>query len=461
MQAYKLVLPGSRDDTVHELRSHEGFDWAYVLHGTLRLVLGDQDLCLRPGEAVESDNCGPAPAAVDTALAGGTPPSRGRTTLRAVPRLAPHVATVPGSGIRRVTELAWATPGAIVLSVGEPDLPTPAHVLRAAMDALARDDTRYSANAGITPLREALGARLAQRFGLDVPTRRVWVTAGGSQALHLALSLTVAAGDEVLVPDPGYPPFVMATHLVQGRPVPYALRAADGFLPDPDRIERLVTDRTRVLVLNTPSNPLGTVLPEALTAELVDLARRHDLWVLADECYEAFTFDRPHVPAARFDEERVLTLHTFSKTWAMTGLRVGALVVPDAVLPVMASVQEAIVSCVNTPAQHGAVAALLGPQDDVEAAARTYRAHRDLAAGVLDAHGVPYLHADGGIYLWADVSDRTGGDVDAWARRLVAEHGVAVAPGSAFGAEGEGWVRISLTATADDLRTGLSRLPGA
>ena len=377
-----------------------------------------------------------------------------------MPQIAPHARAVPASGIRRITELAWSLPGAVVLSVGEPDLPTAPHVLDAAREALARDDTRYTPNGGIAPLRDAVAAWLDPEHALPVRRDNVWITAGGAQALHLALSLTVGAGDGVLVPDPGYPPFSMATQLLQAEAQPYPLRAEDGFLPDPAAVEAAVTDRTRVLLLNSPSNPLGTSLPEELVAELVALARRHDLWVLSDECYAAFTYDVPHVPAARFDTDgRVLTLHTFSKTHAMTGFRVGVLVVPDLMAPLMPTLQESIVSCVNTPAQYAALAALTGPQDAVDDARRTYREHRDLATAILDERGIPWLPATGGIYLWADLSHATGGDVAAWAEELARTAGVAVAPGSAFGARGEGWVRISLTASADDLRTGLSRLP--
>jgi aspartate aminotransferase len=377
-----------------------------------------------------------------------------------VPQIAAHARTVPASGIRRITELAWSLPGAVVLSVGEPDLPTAPHVLEAAREALARDDTRYTPNGGIPELRDALAAWLDPLHGPAVRRDNVWVTAGGAQALHLALSLTVGAGDGVLVPDPGYPPFTMAAHLLQAQAQPYALRAEDGFLPDPATVEAAITDRTRVLLLNSPSNPLGTCLPEALLADLLDIARRHDLWVLSDECYAAFTDGAPHVPAAALDTDgRVMTLHTFSKTYAMTGLRVGALVVPDVLAPLIPRVQESIVSCVNTPAQHAALAAITGPQDVVDDARRTYREHRAIAQEVLDAKGIGWLPAAGGIYLWADVAHLTGGDVAAWAEDLARTQGVAVAPGSAFGPAGEGWVRISLTATAEDLRTGLGRLP--
>jgi len=377
-----------------------------------------------------------------------------------VPEIAAHARTVPASGIRRITELAWSLPGTVVLSVGEPDLPTAPHVLAAARDALDRDDTRYTPNGGIAPLRDAAAAWLDPEHALPVRRDNVWVTAGGAQALHLALSVTAGAGDGVLVPDPGYPPFTMAAHLLQAHAQPYVLRPERGFLPDPADVAAAVTDRTRVLVLNSPSNPLGTTLPADLVAELVDVARRHDLWVLSDECYAAFAYDAPHVPAARFDTDgRVLTLHTFSKTHAMTGFRVGLLVVPDALAPLLPTVQEAVVSCVNSPAQYAALAALTGPQDAVAHARRTYREHRDLATAVLDARGIPWLPASGGLYVWADVSHATGGDVAAWAEDLVRTRGVAVAPGSAFGPAGEGWVRISLTASADDLRAGLARLP--
>lgn len=376
-----------------------------------------------------------------------------------VPQLAPHVATVPASGIRRVTELAWGIPDAIILSVGEPDLATAEHILAAAQQALARDDTRYTPNGGIRPLREAVAAQLASQ-GVDVAPEQVWITAGGAQALHLALTLTIAAGDEVLVPDPGYPPFTMATRIVQGVAVPYTLRAENGFLPDPADVEACITDRTRVLLLNSPSNPLGTVLDEHRVAALLDVARRHDLWVLSDEAYEAFCFDTPHVPTAAVDtDDRVMTLRTFSKTYAMTGLRIGVLVVPQAMVAVLPSVQEGIVSCVNTPTQYAALAALTGPQQVVAEASAVYREHRDLATGLLDSLGIPWLPAAGGIYLWADMSHVSGGDVTAWAESFVVEHGVAVAPGAAFGAAGEGWIRISLTATAADLTAGLSRLP--
>ena len=292
----------------------------------------------------------------------------------------------------------------------------------------------------------------------------MYVVDGAQQGLHFAMSLLLSPGDEILVPNPGYPTFAMTARLLNAVPVGYPLYPDHGFQPRPADIEALVTDRTRVLVLNSPSNPLGAVLGEDLTRELMELARRHDLWVISDECYEAFTYDVPHVSPAKFDgdtpgDARVFTSLTLSKTYGLTGLRIGALVCPPGIKQKMDNVMEAIVSCVASPSQYAALAALTGPQDYVEHAHGHYRANRDAASAVLDAKGIPYLKAQGAFYLWADVSHATGGDVRSWVRRFLADSGVALAPGTAFGSIGEGWVRVALCGRQEDLVEGLGRLP--
>jgi aspartate aminotransferase len=229
-------------------------------------------------------------------------------------------------------------------------------------------------------------------------------------------------------------------------------------------VEALITDRTRVLMLNSPSNPLGAVLGEDVTRQLVDLARRHDLWIISDECYEAFTYDVPHVSAARFDgsepgDARVFTSLTLSKTYGLTGLRIGALVCPPGLEQRMNNVMEAVVSCVASPSQYAALAALTGPQDYVANARAHYRANRDAASAILRAKGIPFLSAQGAFYLWADVSHVSGGDVRSWVRTFLAEAGVSFAPGTAFGSIGEGWIRIALCGSPEGLVEGVSRLP--
>ncbi len=385
-----------------------------------------------------------------------------------MPTLSAAASDLPVNQIREITEQAWLTSGAIVLSIGEPGFPLPRHVLDAGMACLERDETNYTPNAGIPALREAFAARFRERTGVSDGNRfgadRVYVVDGAQQGLHFAMSLLLAPGDEVLIPNPGYPTFVMTASLLHAAPVRYPLYPEHGFQPRISDLEELITERTRVLVLNSPSNPLGAVFSGDLTRELVSLARRHDLWIISDECYEAFTYDVPHVSPAVFDSEvpgeaRVFTSLTLSKTYGLTGLRIGALICPPGLEKVMNNAMEAIVSCVASPSQYAALAALTGPQDYVSHAHEHYRANRDAASAVLDARNIPYRTAQGAFYLWADVSHASDGDVRSWTHRFLAEEGVAVAPGTAFGSIGEGWVRIALCGSRQDLVEGISRLP--
>ncbi len=377
-----------------------------------------------------------------------------------MPHLADHAERMPRSGIREIMDLAWSLDDPVIgLHVGEPSFATPEHVLDGARGALARGETRYVANAGIPALREAIAGKLAARNGVIAEPGQVVVSAGGMQALYTALSATVPAGAEVLVPDPGWPNFAMAVQLLQARPVGYPLRPEEGFLPDLEALEGLVTERTRALLVNFPSNPLGAVLPAELAEALCRFADRHDLWLISDECYDEITFGTEPVSPARWDEQdRVLSCFSFSKTYAMTGMRVGYLVAPEPVATTAGKMQEALISCVNAPAQYAALAALEGPQDFVAAMRDAYHERRDAAAAQLDGAGVGYLLPQGAFYMWVDVRDRCGGDVKAWSLELLRRRHVAVAPGTTFGDGGEGWVRISLATETSELLEGLERL---
>ncbi|MBT2514277.1 pyridoxal phosphate-dependent aminotransferase [Arthrobacter sp. ISL-30] len=381
-----------------------------------------------------------------------------------MPVLARHIHEVPVNQIREITEAAWRTPGAIVLSIGEPGFPLPRHVLEAGIDCLDRDETNYTPNAGLPALREAFATRFRSHNSVEMGPERVYVVAGAQQGLHMAMSLLLSPGDEILIPNPGYPTFAMTSRLLHGVPVRYPLYPEYDFQPRIEDVEALITPRTRVLMLNSPSNPLGAVISHDLMRELVELARRYDLWIISDECYEAFTFDVPHVSAASFDadvpgEARVFTSLTLSKTYGLTGLRIGALVCPPGFEKTMNNVMESIVSCVASPSQYAALAALTGPQDYVREAHAHYRSNRDTASDILGGKGIPYLGAQGAFYLWADVSHLTGGDVRSWVHSFLADSGVSFAPGTAFGSIGEGWIRISLCAEQPALVEGLSKLP--
>ncbi len=377
-----------------------------------------------------------------------------------MPQLAAHIQSQPESGIRLITERAWSTPGAIVLSVGEPQFELAPHVTEAAIEAWRRGDVRYQANAGIPALKQAITATYERDYGVRVADEQVMVTAGAVQGMHLALSLVLGAGDEILIPDPGYTIFEMAPHLLQARSVRYPLLPENDFLPSVADIEALITPRTKAILLNSPSNPLGSVIPGPLVEEVYELARKHDLWLISDECYSAFTFGEPHVSPTTIDTDgRVFAVYSFSKTYGMTGVRLGWVITPPGMSHTLNAVQESTVSCINPPAQWAGVAALTGPQDYVTHARDFYEKAAAEAAAALAPRGFRFLTPSGAFYLWLDVSHLSKGDVHAWTLRFLDEAKVGLAPGSAFGPHGEGWVRISLAGDRAELLEALSRIP--
>jgi aspartate/methionine/tyrosine aminotransferase len=366
---------------------------------------------------------------------------------------------MPVSRIREIMELAWADPEAIHLEVGEPDFPTPVHVVEAAHEAARMGRTRYAPNAGLPELREALADKVARRNGYGARPEQVVVTQGGIQALYLALRALLEPGDEVLLPDPAWPNYRMIAHLLGARVLSYPLVAGGGFLPRPEDLERLATPRTRAMLVNSPSNPLGTVVPRELMEGLLAFARRRGLWLVSDEVYDEVVFDDAFVSAGSLAEsdDRLVSVYSFSKVYAMTGWRVGYLVAPSETAKLLTGMQEPIVSCVNTPAQMAALAAVTGPQGVVREMSEAYRARRDEVLGVLDGGGLASSRPSGAFYVWADASEAGVPSMDL-ARSLIEREHVAVAPGSAFGELGEGYVRLSLASAREDLLEGASRL---
>jgi len=381
-------------------------------------------------------------------------------TVCTMPSLAPQIETVPESGIRRVFEQAALLEDVTMLVIGEPDVPVARHIGDAARRAWSDDRTGYTPNGGIAPLRKAVQEKLARENRIEVDLEQIWMTIGATQALFQAMTLVLAPGDELLVPDPGYTTFTMNAYILGATPVPYQLSPARGFEPDLDALEASVSERTRAIVVNSPSNPLGSVFGEETLRGILAFAKRHDLWVISDEVYEYFTHGVRHVSLAALDEDdRVFTAFSLSKTYAMTGVRVGYLVTPRGLGTTMRTVQESMISCVAEPDQYAALAAIVGDHSAVRNAREHYRSNLDIARGILDAAGIRYNDPQGAFYLWIDMSHASDGDIAGWAMRFLVEDKVAVAPGSAFGRAGEGWIRICLAADPDTIRTGLGRLP--
>ena len=367
--------------------------------------------------------------------------------------------SMPVSRIREIMELAWGDPEAIHLEVGEPNFPTPEHVVEAAYEAARAGRTRYAPNAGLPELREALADKVTRRNGYEARPDQVVVTQGGIEALYLVLLALLEPGDEVLLPDPAWPNFRMIAHLLGARVLSYPLVAKGDFLPRIEDLERLVTPRTRAILVNSPSNPLGTVVPRELVETLLAFARQRGLWYISDEVYDEVVFDDVFVSAGSVADpsDRLVSVYSFSKVYAMTGWRVGYLVAPLDMAKLLTGMQEPIISCVNTPAQMAALAAVTGPQDIVRKMRESYRERRDELLEILDRGNLPSSQPSGAFYVWTDVSEAGVPSMD-FARSLIEREHLAVAPGSAFGELGEGYVRLSLASSRDDLLDGASRL---
>ena len=324
----------------------------------------------------------------------------------------------------------------IHLQIGEPDFDTPANVREAAKAALDAGATHYPPFAGIPALREAIAADASARKGFAVDPAQVFVTVGGKGVMLYAILGLVDPGDEVLVPDPGYPIYESLTRFVGATPVPIPIRMSNDFRLDVDELPSLITPRTRGIVVNSPANPTGGVLTRGDLERIAELAIEHDLWVLADEIYGRILYDgAEHVSIASLPgmAERTIVLDGFSKTFAMTGWRMGYAIVPPALAAMYGQLIINTISGVATFAQVGAVEALEGPQDDVDAMVVEFRARRDLVVNGLNAiPGIECLTPTGAFYVFPRIAG-TGLSGAELAERLLHEAGVCVLPGSAFG----------------------------
>lgn len=368
---------------------------------------------------------------------------------------------VPRSGIRRVFDEAANYPDCIRLEVGEPSFATPAHIKEAAVQALADNFTKYTPNAGIPELRAAIVDKLRLRNGIHVAASDIVVTTGGVAACFTALAAMVNPGDEVLLADPSWPNYVQMTVLLGVKAVHYRLRLEHDLVPTVEDIERCITPRTKVLILNSPGNPTGAVTPESRLREILELAHRHNIWVISDEVYDEIWFDTPPQSLQPLDTQgRVVSVFSFSKTYAMTGWRVGYLTGATEIVSHVVRAQEPTTSCVNSLAQRAAVAALTGDQSCVVEMRAAYAARAKLVTGILDSHGVPYARPTGAFYTMVDIS-RAGLSDTEFVSRMITERRVAVVPGSAFGPQSGHVVRISLASSDENLRVGVERLASA
>lgn len=362
------------------------------------------------------------------------------------------------SPIRLILDSAARFPDAIHLEIGQPNFPTPRHITEAAVHAARHAYTGYTANAGMYELREAIVTKLARENDLQVAPENTIVTIGAMEAVFASLAVLLDPGDELLLADPGYCNFVMATSILGGTARLFPALPERGFIPNFEALEGLVNHRTKAMLINSPSNPTGAVYPESVMRACLEFCRRHDLYLISDETYDRLVFEGEHVSPAKWDEEgRVISIFTLSKTYSMTGWRVGYAVANEEVIAAMTKIQEPIVSCVNTVAQHAAIAALLGPQDCVQEMLDHYRDRRDLAVRLAEEHELNVSYPHGAFYMLVDISAQPLNSLDFSTNLLEAEH-TAVAPGCSFGELCDRYVRISLCASEEALSEGMARL---
>jgi len=374
--------------------------------------------------------------------------------------LSRRVADLKPSGIRKFFDIVSTMKDVISLGIGEPDFTTPQPILQAGIQSLQNGDTHYTSNAGILELRQALSAHIERLYGVKYdPLTEITITVGGSEALYLAATALLEAGDEVIIPTPCFVAYQAEVLLAGGVPVEVPCRLENNFDVDPEEIRAAITPRTRAILLGFPNNPTGAVASRDTLLEIAHMAEEHDLIVLSDEIYDRLVYGINHVcfPSLPGMRERSILLGGFSKDYAMTGWRIGYAAAPEHLMRGMARIHQYTVMCSSTTAQKAALEALLNGESYVQQMVAEYDRRRKLVVNGFNTIGLRTFEPRGAFYAFPQVSE-TGLDEETFANRLLQEERVAVVPGSAFGKGGEGFVRCSYATAYDKLEEALDRI---
>ena len=370
------------------------------------------------------------------------------------------VARLPASGIRRFFDLIAGVEGVISLGVGEPDFITPEPFREAAIRSIKDGKTKYTSNYGIKDLRNAISQRTATLRGVTYdPDREILVTVGVSEAVDLALRATLNDGDEVILADPSYVAYVPGIVLAGGVPVPVPTEESEDFRLTPEAVAKAITRRTRAILLGFPNNPTGAVLTSADVAGIARLAVEHDLLVYSDEIYDRLVYGTEHHSIASIPEmkERTVYLAGFSKSYAMTGWRVGYACAPAEIVEQMMKIHQYTVMCVPTAAQYAALEALRNGEPEVKRMHAAYDERRQLMWKRLNAMGLHCFEPRGAFYCFPNVTS-TGLSDDEFCERLLKEERVVVVPGNAFGERGKGHVRACYAASLENIGEACDRI---
>ncbi len=375
-------------------------------------------------------------------------------------KIAPAVATLPPSGIRKFFDLAATMEGVISLGVGEPDFSAPQRVIETCVRSLEDGRTSYTANAGLAELRQEIAAMLQRKYGAVYDWQsEIIITVGVSEAIDLAMRAILTPGDEVLIPDPAYVAYPAAVTLAGGTPVLVPTYFKDDFRLTVAALERVVTPRTKALLIGFPNNPTGTIMGREELLAVAEFAKAHDLIVISDEIYGELTYTGTHTSMAALPgmKERTILLNGFSKAHAMTGLRVGYFCAPAEVAAMMNKIHQYAILCAGVTGQYGAITALRECDADVEAMKAEYNRRRQYIYRAMCDMGLPVFEPQGAFYIFPDIRV-TGLDDTAFAEQLLQEEKVAVVPGSAFGEQGRGHVRCSYATGMEQLQEALRRM---
>lgn len=374
--------------------------------------------------------------------------------------LSDKIVSIEPSGIRKFFDIVNEMKDAISLGVGEPDFDTPWHIREEGIYSLERGRTFYTSNAGLKELKEEIAAYLDRRFDLPYdPGHEIVVTIGGSEAIDVAFRAMLNPGDEVLLPQPSYVSYEPCIVLADGVPVPIALREEDGFKLTKELLLGTITDKTKILVMPFPNNPTGAIMTKEDLEEIVDVIIEKDLFVISDEIYSELTYGSNHVSIASFPgmKERTIVINGFSKSYAMTGWRLGYACGPRVIMDQILKIHQYAIMCAPTTSQYAAVSALKKGDADVERMRTAYNQRRNYLMRRFDKMGLQCFEPFGAFYVFPSIKE-FGLTSEEFATRLLQQEKVAVVPGIAFGTSGEGYVRISYAYSIEDLKEALERV---
>ena len=374
--------------------------------------------------------------------------------------LSDRTVSLKPSGIRRFFDIANEMEGVIALGVGEPDFKTPYSVRQAAIQNLQHGQTRYTANAGLSELRRAISDYLKRKFDLAYDKKdEILVTVGGSEAIDLAIRAFLNPGDEVLIPEPCFVCYSPIVTLTSGVPVSIQTREEDEFRLTPEQLEAAITPKTKMLVLPYPNNPTGAVMRREHLEAIAEVIRRHDIIVLSDEIYAELTYNGRHVSIASLPgmKERTIVVNGFSKTYAMTGWRLGYAAGPAAAIKQMTKLHQYAIMCAPTTSQYAAIVALDHCEENIRQMREEYNTRRRFVVDAFNKMGLHTFEPEGAFYVFPCIKS-TGLGSEEFCERLLYEKKVAVVPGNAFGDSGEGFIRVSYSYSVQHLNAALRRI---